>query len=78
MMRCAALQTLPSAAGQAPVTIHGEDIQQWLPHWREGRPHRLELRLAGGDVVLFDIFALRVLHEVYLGLVLRPGGPRAT
>ncbi len=72
------LQPPATAVGQAPVTIRGEDIRQRLPHWREGRLHRVELRLAGGDVVLFDISALRILYEVYLGLVVRPDDPGAT
>jgi hypothetical protein len=67
-----------SFPGQAPVTIRGEDILQRIAHWREGRLHRLELQLAGGDVVLLDRPALRKFHEDYLRLALAPGGPGAT
>jgi hypothetical protein len=77
-MTAGAEHPTPSAPGQAPVTIRGEDIVRRIAHWREGRLHRLELQLTGGDVVLLDKPALRMFHEDYLGLAIAPGGPGAT
>jgi hypothetical protein len=68
----------PSPLEQAPITIRGEDIRHWTPHWRDGRPRRVELRLANGDVVLLDAFALRVLCEIYASLSVQPGAGGAT
>lgn len=68
----------PSPLEQAPITIRGEDVRHWTPHWRDGRPRRVELRLVNGDIVLLDMFALRLLYEVYASLAVRPGAEGAT
>ena len=55
----------PVRLGSPPRALHGEDIRAWIPHWRDGRVHRVELHLVGGDVVLLDVFALRVFKEIH-------------
>ena len=51
------------------VTIRGADVRGIRPHWRgPGHLRTVELVLEGGDVVLLDPFALRLLAEAQIRL----------
>ncbi len=46
------------------ATIHGEDVRRIRAHWRGSEHLRtVEIGLEGGDVVLLDAFALRLITE---------------
>lgn len=58
-----------SAAAHPPIALRGEDVRHIRPHWR-GRGHlrTVEIGLEGGDVILIDAFALKLIFDVYTRL----------
>jgi hypothetical protein len=66
----------PAAIARPPITLLGQDVQTWIPHWRDGRVHRVELRLLGGDRVFLDVFALRLFFEICTQLCVSDSSPR--
>ncbi len=71
----AGVPVISPAPARPPIALRGEDVRHIRPHWR-GRGHlrTVEIGLEGGDVILIDAFALRLILDVCT----RPSDPWRT